>query len=672
MEEEKIKRSLKRTWIPFFSRFGSLTEIQKQVIPKILADKNLVIISPAATGKTEAVIAPIVENLLARKKTDFSILYVSPTRALVNDLYRRLQYPFQYLNLKIDKKTGDKPQINEKNLPFILLTTPESFDSLLSRKTQIFLSLAYLILDEIHLLDNTPRGDQLRILLSRLRRINPNIKYYALSATIDDKNIGERYFSDHEVCEVPLRREIEEILIPEKKKPTDVIPLLYQIFLERNLNKILFFFNARSTAEMFVPILKKGLNTDKVWVHHASLTKQKREEVEKLMEKEKQGILCATTTLELGIDIGDIDCVCLYRPPFNVSSLLQRIGRGNRRNDKIFAIGIYKDNWERLLFEIFFECAKAGRLYERYYNPSLAVIPQQIFSYLYQRRRIGTTFNALKNIFDNIYDEALIKKVLSFLLENDYLKTKDKGIYFLSEKVENLVNYGKIHSNIQSKSFGEYELYDIDTERHLGYIYYPQPKFIFGGMTYELVTIRKKEKRIYARKIKASEATTKLFEGTGTGGYFFELSKVIKKKIFPNLKEEEFPFFLSEERLFIFHFLGNLYGSLLATAYKLEERKVIDLDGKAFLFEEDYADILLEKKIPQIKKESIIAVIENNLFLLEDALGSGRFFRYLPKEMQVYDHYLRLDIERLLKFLANIKLVEVSRDLALVFLEGYI
>ncbi|MEO0105659.1 MAG: DEAD/DEAH box helicase, partial [candidate division WOR-3 bacterium] len=166
MEEQVIKERLKRTWIPFFSRFGSLTEIQKKVIPKILEDKNLVIISPAATGKTEATVAPIVEKLLEKNKTDFSILYVSPTRALVNDLYRRLQYPFEYLNLKIEKKTGDRPRINEKKLPFILLTTPESFDSLLSRHTQIFTSLSYVILDEIHLLDNTPRGDQLRILLN--------------------------------------------------------------------------------------------------------------------------------------------------------------------------------------------------------------------------------------------------------------------------------------------------------------------------------------------------------------------------------------------------------------------------------------------------------------------------------------------------------------------------
>jgi len=147
---------------------------------------------------------------------------------------------------------------------------------------------------------------------------------------------------------------------------------------------------------------------------------------------------------------------------------------------------------------------------------------------------------------------------------------------------------------------------------------------------------------------------------------------VIKKKIFPNLAEWEFPFFVDQEKLYLFHFLGSLYGSILAMAYKLDERKAIDLDGKVFLFEENYADILLEKRFPKVNKEIILTIIENNLFILEDALGSGGFFRYLPKDLQIYDHYLRLDIERLFKFLDNIQLVEITKDLAFVFLEGYI
>ena len=88
--ERGIRAALRRTWTPFFSRFGRLTEVQVRAIPVILDGKNLVVISPAASGKTEAVVAPAVERLLPDRRGRFSILYVSPTRALVNDLHLRL------------------------------------------------------------------------------------------------------------------------------------------------------------------------------------------------------------------------------------------------------------------------------------------------------------------------------------------------------------------------------------------------------------------------------------------------------------------------------------------------------------------------------------------------------------------------------------------------------
>ncbi|MFO7650279.1 MAG: DEAD/DEAH box helicase, partial [bacterium] len=89
MTAAEIRRALRRTWTPFFSRFGNLTEVQLAAIPAILDGRNTVVISPAASGKTEAVVAPVVEGLLPAKANRLAVLYVSPTRALVNDLYRR-------------------------------------------------------------------------------------------------------------------------------------------------------------------------------------------------------------------------------------------------------------------------------------------------------------------------------------------------------------------------------------------------------------------------------------------------------------------------------------------------------------------------------------------------------------------------------------------------------
>ena len=124
MTEADIKRSLARTWLPFFSRFGRLAQVQVQTIPEILKGENVVVISPSASGKTEAVVAPVVERLLPVEPGRLSVLYVSPTRALVNDLYRRLAEPLDYLRLPIARKTGDHPTIEDDKLPFLLITTP--------------------------------------------------------------------------------------------------------------------------------------------------------------------------------------------------------------------------------------------------------------------------------------------------------------------------------------------------------------------------------------------------------------------------------------------------------------------------------------------------------------------------------------------------------------------
>ncbi|MCS7258735.1 MAG: DEAD/DEAH box helicase, partial [candidate division WOR-3 bacterium] len=360
---DQFKTLLPKTYFSFLGRFSTLTEVQKNTIPEILQNKDVLVISPSASGKTEAVVAPMVEQALTEGRTGLKILYISPTRALVNDLYRRLVEPINCLELSIERKTGDHPKIFEKALPYILLTTPESFDSLLCRHPKIFLDLRGVILDELHLLHGTPRGDQLRILLERLRRIldGRQIIYAALSATIDDFKIADYYFPDPKkisiIC-VPEKRIIDYKLIPVQQ---GFITQLINEFIAKGFRKILWFFNARSLAEEFLLKLKKIAPPYPVLIHHSSLSKKERESIEQFMNTSPKAILCATSTLELGIDIGDIDCVVQYRPPPNISSLLQRIGRGNRRNqERLYSIGIYTSVLDRKIFEVFFECAREG------------------------------------------------------------------------------------------------------------------------------------------------------------------------------------------------------------------------------------------------------------------------------------------------------------------------
>ncbi len=659
-DERGIRVALRRTWSPFFSRFGRLTAVQVRTIPLILEGRNVVVISPAASGKTEAVVAPAVERLLPEWRGRFSVLYVSPTRALVNDLHRRLSEPLGYLELGLARKTGDHPAIDESKLPFMLITTPESFDSLLCRHTRIFKELSAVILDELHLLDNTPRGDQLRVLLERLRLINADIRYYALSATIDDLDIGRRYFPDPVVVQVPGRREIDEELMPMGDGwPERVVGELKK----RDCRKVLCFFNARSYAEEYSKLLNRPPFTNRVWVHHASLTREAREGVEATMNREKTGLLCCTSTLELGIDIGDIDGVVLVRPPFNVSSLLQRMGRGNRRRgSNLQALGLYLNLWEKFLFETMFECAREGRLHEKSYTPALSVIPQQVCSYLFQRRRIGTTWDSVRRILRSLAGgDAPIDRAFRQLVDLGEVVAQRPGVYFNGPATEQRVETGKVHSNIQDKTFGNYEVHDITTGRQIGTVFFVFHHFVLAGRSWELVEHREKEKKVMVRPLAAVSSNTKVFEGTGTGGYSYRLAPVLKARLFPDLGPNQFPYFRDGNQLLLVHLLGSTYGYILSEALSAQGRDASDMDGKLLVFSGRKPDAKL-KSFPAPDLSAVRDVVSGSLFRLEDSLGSGAFFRSLPGELQIEDHLLTLDVRGLLEFLKGLEPVELPAD----------
>jgi ATP-dependent Lhr-like helicase len=660
MEKGNIKRALHRTWVPFFGHFGNFTAIQELTIPHILAKSNVVVISPAASGKTEAVIAPVLQNLFEiggfeDAVSKLRVLYISPTRALVNDLYRRLLEPVSYLNITIGVKTGDRPQLTAKNVPNVLLTTPESFDSLLTRRPKLFLALQAVILDEIHLLDNTPRGDQLRILLNRLRKINDRLQYCALSATIDDLGIGIRYFPDAKVCLLRAPREIDYQLLPVK----DFVHNLMVITKQRHLRKILIFFNARSLAELYSQKLNQAPFSDLVYVHHASLPKPRREEVERMMNSSERAILCATSTLELGIDIGSVDCVVLYRPPFNVSSLLQRIGRGNRRTQELFAVGVYTSDWEKLLFSTYFDCARQGQLYEKRYNPTLSIIPQQIYSYLYQRRRIGTTMKSLCSIFSPVYSEETVKTVFKNLYETHRIEETRPGIYYDSAGLEKKIDWGKIHSNIAETSFGEYDVFNAALGNMVGRVFHLREKFVLGGKCWQINQIVEKEKKVYARCIGDASAVTKIFEGKGAGSYNYLLAPTIKRAFVPEMELEAFPCVFESNNTHILHLFGSLYGFIWADALLHEGIEAMDVEGKLLVLN---GHLLSDDRFPMPSVDAIKKVLGDNIRRLEDALGSGAYFYDLPHECQVEDHFLNMDIHGFLEFLGSLRLVNIELE----------
>jgi ATP-dependent helicase Lhr and Lhr-like helicase len=436
-----MRQHLKFTWTLFFSRYPALTKVQKLAIPAILAKKDALIISPTASGKTEAVIVPLIERLLSENWQGLAIIYISPTRALCNDLSFRLTELCSELGIKVSIKTGDKPRFNPQTIEGILITTPESFDSILCRYRESLNNLQALILDEIHLVDNTYRGDQLRMLVKRAKSAtSKKLNIYMLSATVPSpQKLAGRYAPTMEIIEVPGNRQIKKTFLQNLNE-------IIEYSRQENLRKILIFCNTRAAVENIANVCINIWGSHQVVVHHGSLSARLRHEAESFMKNNYFGICISTMTLEIGIDIGNLDAVVLADIPLNRSSFLQRIGRSNRRLNIIRVFAICRNKTESLMFNAMFEAANSGLLEGSFYILDYGVIIQQIFSLLYAEPR-GISHDNLLDFFSEFCPKDTATAILDNLLQKKWINYRN-DIWLASTKLMNLGFIGQIHSNI--------------------------------------------------------------------------------------------------------------------------------------------------------------------------------------------------------------------------------
>ena len=324
----------------FFGGFHELRPCQKAALPILTGGKNLVLCSGTGSGKTEAALAPLLShhfNHTTRQK-DPTILYISPTKALANDLERRLVLPLGRLNLNVGIRHGDRDDLRTKKQVHILVTTPESLDVLLFRGEKALGGIKAVVLDEVHLLYNSQRGLHLSILLERLRKkIEGKFQWAALSATVSNpSDVRDFLFGkgeEAEFYEQTLSREIDG-QIRFVKNGDDVRQLFNHLF-DCERGKYLLFANSRWQCEWVANCLAEEAKLSNiVFTHYSSISAPVRVQVEDEFNKAKKALCIATSTLELGIDIGDVDLVVLFGPPPNIESFLQRIGRGSRRIKK--------------------------------------------------------------------------------------------------------------------------------------------------------------------------------------------------------------------------------------------------------------------------------------------------------------------------------------------------
>ena len=359
-----LKARLPRSWPAFFARHGRFTPAQLAAIPPLLDGADLLLCAPTASGKTAAVLAPLIERHLPpdRPPVPLAMLYLVPTRALANDLRTRLAHPLGSLGLRLAVKTHENPFAAGASAD-LLITTPEGADALLATQPGRFAGLRALVIDELHLFDGTPRGDQLRVLLRRLRQIrayaassgdapDAATQLVALSATLaDPAGAAVRYMERAEIVELGGARPLEAELINLQGGGTEALLAHLASFRARGWRKALAFCNSRAEVERYAAAARPGSPFgEAVFVHYSNIEGRRRREIEAQYAAADSAICFASSTLELGIDIGSVDSVILIGPPGSPASFAQRVGRGNRRGSAARATCCYRTPLERLLF----------------------------------------------------------------------------------------------------------------------------------------------------------------------------------------------------------------------------------------------------------------------------------------------------------------------------------
>ena len=315
--------------------FEEFSEIQNLAIPRAAEGKNLVLIAPTGTGKTESAMIPVFDGMLSQRSAGFTTLYITPLRSLNRDMLGRLSWWCRELGISVGVRHGDTSTTERRKQalspPELLITTPETLQALFMGKVlrKHLGNIRYVVVDEIHELAGSKRGAQLAVALERLVPYAGEFQRIGLSATVGNPEemgtflCGKRDFS---ILSVPVTRNLQ-IAVEFAGDSFENQAKWIADAIDRH-GSTLIFVNTRVTAEALGHQL---YSRGDIEVHHGSLSRDVRIDAEERFKAgEIKGLIC-TSSMELGIDIGHIEHVIQFGSPREVSRLVQRVGRAGHQ-----------------------------------------------------------------------------------------------------------------------------------------------------------------------------------------------------------------------------------------------------------------------------------------------------------------------------------------------------
>jgi len=566
-------------------------------------DNDLLLMANTAAGKTEAAFLPIISSLASDHGSgSIRVLYVGPLKALINDQFRRLEELCNRTEIPVHRWHGDvdssKKQKLLKNPSGILLITPESLESLLMKIGQdsrrIFLNLQAMVIDELHVFLDSERGRQLASLLNRIDAYRQDLvrtRKIGLSATIGDVEIAQEWLAGNNKypstlikssqtndVELLIKTFIEEIAleqiennVSDENKKSDLngnlLSIANHLLTHFNGKTNLIFCNRKSQieelADYLAQISKQKKLSNQFLVHHGSLSKQLRESVEDELKSNRPCTAICSSTLELGIDIGEVDAIGQIGPPHSVSSLKQRMGRSGRREGKPSKLYLYvpveKCNERSILPErLYPDLLQALSLVllmlgqegiTKWIEPPLSLerdystLIQQILSIIVEKGGVQASslfkLLSLKHVFGNIsFNEFSL--ILKSLGENELIEQVEGGDLILGLEGEKIVSHYEFYAAFETPK--NYQV--VSSTGAIGEIegregfYQPGSYILLGGKRWKIVDVNERQMKIIVEKAKGK----KLVQWHGTGGHIHEkirkiMLQILQEKISPDWLE---------------------------------------------------------------------------------------------------------------------------------------